>query len=612
MDGNDPIFGCDSKEECKDWILALDMHCRKKTMKESQSEETLLSDKRSMSQQLDDLETGLVDLTESMEKRTSRLGKMVHELLQRPSDRMDQFNQLLHQLGADMLQQWTQRLDALGLTTQNQLHQLTQMQIDQFHQSKSAFESFHSDLSKHGNAFEVQTMGMQELAASVQELKTRLVDEWKYEDLQSKLDSILEVCDFVSQAQCRLVDLMTGKMKDTEADSKSFDMIKDISIMMQGNVNVAAETKNELLKAIHESKEKTKSVFEEMKQSLDGDVKETTLNTQKALSLLEEIQSKAQSSDQDEMKHIHSLLVTLNNRMNGLNSFLSQPSYINDSIGQLTDLAEEHKIMSLNRLQSIEEKVRHISNTLLSVLSTKPVTDSSEVKVSTELKSHLQDLECGLNRMSRENKTSQDLMHGWLQRIHDSVKHTQKQIQNVGMIHEKESSFDSPDAQQFQAMMQTMERVEKKVTESYRQWNELKENQTPVAHNHDISQSLDSIQHTLARLLEIMTPGAQEYTLQPNGKAIKSASASATTQDSKLDEILHFVRHFQSPTKQKDLELSILQLQHEKSQLEEDIQRLKQERDLLAKQNILSSPQKRRVSSELTGSIGQLLKNALK
>ncbi|KAJ3254757.1 hypothetical protein HDU77_003953 [Chytriomyces hyalinus] len=243
---------------------------------------------------LSDIEAAVQDLTESMEMRTSRIGKMVHELLSVKEDVLSvkkmmlegtgfrstsaneatddgnaclsvnaESNQVLHKVlssqastandlgsllgiaaesGLAQRMAWEEQTQS-AQTRHSELMQLTQEQQHELIQlNKTSFESVLDKLEllvqtieagfagkmhdAHGKLSETIRAALKESTPSNAHARQQSSESSVADDLlNGKLDNITQVIDFVNKSQCRLVNLVTEKLKPIPASDPNNEQL---------------------------------------------------------------------------------------------------------------------------------------------------------------------------------------------------------------------------------------------------------------------------------------------------------------------------------------------------------------------------------------------------
>ncbi|KAI8842865.1 hypothetical protein BJ741DRAFT_348474 [Chytriomyces cf. hyalinus JEL632] len=244
---------------------------------------------------LSDVEAAVQDLTESMEMRTSRIGKMVHELLSVKEDVLsvkkmmlegtgfrsasanevthdgntclslngEESNQVLHKVLSSQASTANDLGSLLGIAAESglaqrmaweeqtqsaqvrhsELMQLTQEQQHELIQlNKTSFESVLDKLEllvqtieagfagkmhdAHGKLSETIRAALKESTPSNAHARQQSSESSVADDLlNGKLDNITQVIDFVNKSQCRLVNLVTEKLKPIPSSDPNHEQL---------------------------------------------------------------------------------------------------------------------------------------------------------------------------------------------------------------------------------------------------------------------------------------------------------------------------------------------------------------------------------------------------
>lgn len=251
------------------------------------------------------------------------------------------------------------------------------------------------------------------------------------------VDFNCKVVDFVSNTQCKLVDLITqsSPLRGEEKRIKSLH-----NAIMEINEKIEHESQSIV--------EKVDFMMSKIENS-DSNDHIMSLDTQVHQALLKVMPEKSNLSN--------GLLLSMNEKILSLAGFCEQMR------GSLT-----------SRMQVLEEK---ISFACKSILTPSPETKTSTSSHADEIfRNGISELEGRLSRIARESQSNYDVAQGWFVRIHELVKNMQRhQIEssseNSKYVDQKNKLWDSGMTritrieQQLDKLYKNMESIERQLSE---------------------------------------------------------------------------------------------------------------------------------------------------
>ncbi|KAJ3222907.1 hypothetical protein HK099_001759 [Clydaea vesicula] len=445
------------------------------------------------------LETTLVELTDSMEMRTNKIAKMVHQLIQKTADKEDltglvkEFKDgqsiILHLKDSivplfEMKNDVVKNLNAINKKFDDSLKldnttPISNNQIDNSSKVLDLTEKIFGIIKKLESDFVMQktTSGnlvtesflIQELKSVIScvhrdcdtmSLKEALVaDRAKFaeEIFYPKLDHVIEIIDFVSKTQCKMVDLMTQKFKDSFSNTdktkssveqkQSKNIVKSIeslhSIVEEGTQQTQDSLDNISLQ-IGESSNKDENLFDLLKQMND----KIDIQNQKSTSI-EKLLTKQMEKQAELENKVDQLKVEISKCNNTsltekMQQLYPRPNFessvglpntscnplilsMNDKMLALTDIVEQMRESSNGRMLGLEEKLRWI------IHNNSNINDKASEKLGStvneeviELKNGITEIENRLSRSFRETQANQVLNEGWFNRIVELTKNVLK------------------------------------------------------------------------------------------------------------------------------------------------------------------------------------------
>ncbi|KAL3899313.1 MAG: hypothetical protein SGCHY_002136 [Lobulomycetales sp.] len=286
--------------------------------------------------------------------------------------------------------------------------------------------------------------------------------EQNVKELDPKLDNLVEVTEFLSKTQCKLVDLVTYNVENTvnsankePVDTGSLSMaMESLSSELARDVQIAekiletteknALTMKELYDLQHEFSSNSISKMENLIQRLDDTASLDSTEISKVVqSLLEKSEGRSLSLFNEVSEQISHLperfsmkISNLTNEIGRLVETSSRQSSsptpnaanelilsMNQKILKLTELCQQMKDAQSGRIQVMEEKIRY-----LKPQESHGASRETNGKVESLIKSSVDDLEARIGRLSRECSANQDVNQSWFNRVHDLSKNIQKQI----------------------------------------------------------------------------------------------------------------------------------------------------------------------------------------